>query len=204
MRECAFTETKSPGAALHVRTSRPKMDQNRLTPVKGSAWTAIAVLGFALVGVLKRPAGAVQTTGGLAAAAHRPGNDAGGSTSRPGASDEPTQHPPGVMGVGRAVFDRFGRDNISLVAAGVAFYVMLSIFPALAAMVSLYALVGNPGRRRQSHQRLRQSPAARSPEAHHGWSPQLRQDRGSRPSRPRSSQAYCWLYGAPGPAFPPS
>ena len=121
------------------------MDQNRPTPIKGSAWTAIAVLGFALVGALKRPAGSLQPTGGLPAAAQGTGNTASsGSTSRPGASDKPTQHPPGVMGIGRAVFDRFGRDNISLVAAGVAFYVMLSIFPALAAMVSLYALVGNP------------------------------------------------------------
>ncbi len=121
------------------------MNQTPPTPVKGSAWTAIAVLGFALVGVLKRPVGAVPGASGLAAAAQRPGTDAkSAETSRPGASDEPTQHPPGVMGVGRAVFDRFGRDNISLVAAGVAFYVMLSIFPALAAMVSLYALVGNP------------------------------------------------------------
>ncbi len=121
------------------------MNQRRPTPVKGSAWTAIAILGFALVGVLKRPAGPVPGTGGLAVAAQRPGADAkSAETSRPGASDQPTQHPPGVMGVGRAVFDRFGRDNISLVAAGVAFYVMLSIFPALAAMVSLYALVGNP------------------------------------------------------------
>ncbi len=121
------------------------MDQERPTPVKGSAWTAIAILGFALVGVLKRPSGPIPGTGGLASVAQQPGHDAkGGETSRPGASDQPTQHPPGVMGVGRAVFDRFGRDNISLVAAGVAFYVMLSIFPALAAMVSLYALVGNP------------------------------------------------------------
>jgi membrane protein len=33
-----------------------------------------------------------------------------------------------------------GRDNISIIAAGVAFYGFLSIFPALAALVSLYGL----------------------------------------------------------------
>ncbi len=120
------------------------MNQHEPTPVKGSAWTAVAILGFALVGVLRRPAGSAPAMSGLAAAARSAPVADGGSTARPGASDEPTQHPPGVVGIGRAVFDRFGRDNISLVAAGVAFYVMLSIFPALAAMVSIYALVGNP------------------------------------------------------------
>ena len=122
----------------------------------GSAWTAAAVLGFALVGVLKRPP---STTEGSVAVA-RPDRKAGApvppgptqGTAAGGASDSgkagtdgtATRHPPGVLGIARAVFDRFGNDNISLVAAGVAFYVMLSIFPALAALVSLYALVGNP------------------------------------------------------------
>ncbi len=123
----------------------------------GSAWTAAAVLGFALVGVLKRPQ--LATAGGVPAvrpaaasgASAAPAGSAqvksggGGSDSgKAGTSGTATQHPPGLVGIARAVFDRFGNDNISLVAAGVAFYVMLSIFPALAALVSLYALVGNP------------------------------------------------------------
>ena len=101
----------------------------------GSAWTAAAVLGFALIGALKRP---IAVSGAV------PAPETASSRSRPGVEAVPTQHRPGVVGIARSVFDRFGRDNISLVAAGVAFYVMLSIFPALAAMVSLYALVGNP------------------------------------------------------------
>lgn len=36
------------------------------------------------------------------------------------------------------------RDNMSLVAAGVAFYMLLAIFPALAAMISIYGLVADP------------------------------------------------------------
>lgn len=36
------------------------------------------------------------------------------------------------------------RDNISIVAAGVAFYALLAIFPALAAMIGLYGLVADP------------------------------------------------------------
>ncbi|MBP1151082.1 MULTISPECIES: YihY/virulence factor BrkB family protein [unclassified Methylocaldum] len=35
-------------------------------------------------------------------------------------------------------------DNISIVAAGVAFYALLAIFPALAAMIGLYGLVADP------------------------------------------------------------
>ena len=35
-------------------------------------------------------------------------------------------------------------DNLSLIAAGVAFYVLLAIFPAIAAIVSIYGLVADP------------------------------------------------------------
>ena len=38
---------------------------------------------------------------------------------------------------------RFGRDNLSLAAAGIAFYGMFSIFPALAALVAVYGLFGD-------------------------------------------------------------
>ena len=60
------------------------------------------------------------------------------------AAGAPVDHPPGLIGVGRAIVSRVSRDNITFVAAAVAFYVMLAIFPALAALVSLYGLVGNP------------------------------------------------------------
>ena len=38
------------------------------------------------------------------------------------------------------VKDQISQDNVSIVAAGVAFYAVLALFPALAAMVSLYGL----------------------------------------------------------------
>jgi membrane protein len=41
-------------------------------------------------------------------------------------------------------WQKIGEDNISLVAAGVAFYSLLSIFPAFTALVSVYALVADP------------------------------------------------------------
>ncbi len=36
------------------------------------------------------------------------------------------------------------RDNLSLVAAGVAFYAMLALFPAIAALISIYGLLADP------------------------------------------------------------
>jgi membrane protein len=39
---------------------------------------------------------------------------------------------------------RIGRDNLTLVAAGVAFYAMTAIFPAIAAFVSIYGLFADP------------------------------------------------------------
>lgn len=42
------------------------------------------------------------------------------------------------------VYGRIGEDNLSLVAAGIAFYGLLALFPALAAAVSIYGLVSDP------------------------------------------------------------
>jgi membrane protein len=44
----------------------------------------------------------------------------------------------------RAVFAKIGRNNLGLIAAGVAFYSMLSIFPALAALIAVLSLIADP------------------------------------------------------------
>jgi membrane protein len=46
--------------------------------------------------------------------------------------------------IGVNVVLRIGRDNLMLVAAGVAFYGMTAIFPAIAAFVSVYGLFADP------------------------------------------------------------
>ncbi len=56
----------------------------------------------------------------------------------------PVTHKPGLIGILWSIIDRVGRDNVSMVAAGVAFYALLAIFPALAALVSLYGLFSDP------------------------------------------------------------
>ena len=117
-----------------------------------SGFVGAAVLGLALFGLLSKrsefegarpvPTGAHQSAGtpvpppGTSSPPFGAGQDGGAGA--------PVDHPPGLIGVGRAIVSRISRDNITFVAAAVAFYVMLAIFPALAALVSLYGLVGNP------------------------------------------------------------
>jgi membrane protein len=49
-----------------------------------------------------------------------------------------------LIQIAKNVFARIGRDNLSLVAAGVAFYAMTAIFPAIAVFVSIYGLFSDP------------------------------------------------------------
>ena len=42
------------------------------------------------------------------------------------------------------VWDQMSRDNLSIVAAGVAFYGLLALFPLISAIVSIYGLVADP------------------------------------------------------------
>lgn len=70
----------------------------------------------------------------------------GSSRQAPGAdADVPSEIPPqGWWQITKRVFHQLGKDHVQLVAAGVAFYSFLAIFPALSAMVSAYGLVMTP------------------------------------------------------------
>ncbi len=61
-----------------------------------------------------------------------------------GASAKPIEHPPGLIGIGKAILARVSRNNIAMVAAGIAFYLLGALFPALAALVSVYGLFADP------------------------------------------------------------
>jgi membrane protein len=50
----------------------------------------------------------------------------------------------GWWGIAKRLWTQVRDDNISLLSAGVASYAMLSIFPALIAVVSIYGLVAEP------------------------------------------------------------
>lgn len=63
----------------------------------------------------------------------------------------------------KRVKDELTRDNIGIVAAGVAFYFFLAIFPALASIISIYGLVTEPA---QVEQQLAEVTAALPEQAH--------------------------------------
>ena len=60
-------------------------------------------------------------------------------------ADEPQQIPgAGWWDILKRLFADLGRDNVSLMAAGVAFYGLLSLAPGFTALVALYGLVFDP------------------------------------------------------------
>jgi len=50
----------------------------------------------------------------------------------------------GWWDIAKRIFIKMSEDNLSIVAAGVAFYALLAIFPAIAAIVSVYAYFSSP------------------------------------------------------------
>lgn len=68
-----------------------------------------------------------------------------GNEPRGRAAESPRSIPwAGWKDVLRRVKDEVRADHLSIIAAGVAFYALLSIVPALAAIISIYALVADP------------------------------------------------------------
>jgi membrane protein len=62
-----------------------------------------------------------------------------------GAAKQPTEIPPrGWLQVAKRGWKEAKADNVPLLAAGVAFYAFLAIFPALIALVSIYGLFADP------------------------------------------------------------
>jgi membrane protein len=70
-------------------------------------------------------------------------------------AQRPTDIPrPGWRDIALRVKRNIGRDNLSLVAAGAAFYALFAVFPAIGALVALYGLVANPETVQEHVQRL--------------------------------------------------
>jgi membrane protein len=66
-----------------------------------------------------------------------------------GEAKRPTEIPPrGWLQVAKRGWKEAKADNVPLLAAGVAFYAFLAIFPALIALVSIYGLFADPQRSR--------------------------------------------------------
>ncbi|GHA80847.1 YihY/virulence factor BrkB family protein [Pontibacter akesuensis] len=69
------------------------------------------------------------------------------------------------------VKEQLATDNISIVAAGVAFYFFLALFPTLAAIISIYGLVTSPA---EVEQQMEQLTSVLPPEAHDMLTERLR------------------------------
>ncbi len=68
-----------------------------------------------------------------------------GQPGRGRRADEPHQIPArGWFDILRRVKSEMSKDHLSVLAAGVGFYALLAIFPALAAAVSIYGLIADP------------------------------------------------------------
>jgi membrane protein len=70
-------------------------------------------------------------------------------------------HPSEIPGSGwrdilLRVWQQIGADNISMIAAGVAFYGLLAIFPAITAFVSIWGLLADPAQVQQQFAALRE------------------------------------------------
>src|SRR5215207_5293988 len=60
-------------------------------------------------------------------------------------AERPSEIPPrGWFAVLKRVKAEVKEDNVPLLAAGVAFYAMLAIFPAIIAVVTVYGMVADP------------------------------------------------------------
>lgn len=71
--------------------------------------------------------------------------DAAGEPERGRHADSPTEIPtPGWKDILWRTYEEFNNDRIMAVAAGVTFYALLALFPAIAALVSIYGLFADP------------------------------------------------------------
>ena len=79
------------------------------------------------------------------------------SDDRGRAAESPREIPrAGWKDIALRVKDEMSNDNLSMIAAGVAFYILLAIFPAIAALVSIYGLFADSATVQQHVQMLGQ------------------------------------------------
>jgi membrane protein len=133
----------------------PDDTPRRIEPVRRMAWL-LASLGLVywMSERVRRPEPAAMPQGNRAQGVPRVGQPrksghadvATASQPRRGREAEaPSEIPArGWRDILIRVWERLSRDNISIIAAGVAFYALVSIPPGLAALISIYGLVFDP------------------------------------------------------------
>ncbi|WP_254066637.1 YihY/virulence factor BrkB family protein [Acidisoma sp. S159] len=111
------------------------------------------VTGLALFGLWLDKAGGGDRQGGRWSVTADGSTGSRGVTMEPGGSrgetgrgaKVPSELPPrGWIQILKRVFSEIGEDSVLAEAASVTFYALLALFPALAALVSLYGLIADP------------------------------------------------------------
>ncbi len=119
------------------------------------------------------PQGPGAAAGGEAPPEHTTSATAVNDAGRGRQAEQPQQIPPkGWRDIAKRVKTEVKQDQVPLLAAGVAFYTLLSLFPAIIAAVSIYGLVADPETVRRQIDRLTQ---LLSPETASILSTQIRQ-----------------------------
>jgi membrane protein len=116
------------------------MRMNTTTRGNGGIW-AVALIAIVLetYRVRAHRRRREDASGGSGIASSDRGNGIGHGATKP--TDIPKA---GWWAILKRTWAQMSEDNVSMLAGGVAFFAMLSIFPALTAMVSLYGLIADP------------------------------------------------------------
>ncbi|EIM30788.1 YihY/virulence factor BrkB family protein [Microvirga lotononidis] len=135
----------------------PRQDPKQSRTGSATATMLAIVAGWALVRLVANGRGhpaEARDRRATPARGRRPGQEsdpqhappqAASETRRGREADTPTQIPTlGWKDILWRTWEEFGQDRIMSVAAGVTYYALLAIFPALAALVSIYGLFADP------------------------------------------------------------
>lgn len=142
--------------ATSTQAHSPMVSPDRRTAGSGRG---SFVLGLTLLGAMtllrRGPRSEIQTggNGGETASGHPPKERTETNLQKPDAEAAERGHeaetPSEIPAVGWGdilwrVYDEMQKDRVMLIAAGVTYYGLLALFPAVAALVSLYGLFANP------------------------------------------------------------
>ncbi|MDX6749475.1 YihY/virulence factor BrkB family protein [Geminicoccaceae bacterium 1502E] len=123
---------------MAARTRSPASERD--SRLRGLGTTALGLLVLKLAG---RHTSDTRRQPGSRPPAEGP--EPGGNVPQARRAESPRQIPAtGWKAVLWRVKDEISRDNVSIVAAGCAFYALLALFPAITATVSIYGLVADP------------------------------------------------------------
>ncbi len=107
--------------------------------VQNLGWITLAgmAIGYA---TMRGGQGSVESRRG------KSGDPSGAARGGGATAGKPTDIPAsGWLGIAKRTYAEIGSDRVLAVAAGVTFYALLALFPAITALVSLYGLVADPG-----------------------------------------------------------